>query len=197
MHAYRFLRQEFGSDAVTPDAWVSEIRLKVLPLVAGELDNTSDGHGFDFRFSHRGKRRSSRSSRPRETIRSSISGSARSKRRLVSLGIEVDGEFCGFEMLSHLSRSSIGFPIRSKRDSKGIFVCTGVECRFLTRAGRPSITSDSASTDDAVEATLEVTTERLVFGVGSRIRQNPAQGVPSVRRSNRPAWSVLIFACTA
>ena len=56
MHAYRFLRQEFGSDAVTPDAWVSEIRLKVLPLVAGELDNTSDGHGFDFRFSHRGKR---------------------------------------------------------------------------------------------------------------------------------------------
>ena len=36
MHAYRFLRHEFGSDAVTPDAWVSEIRLKVLPLVAGE-----------------------------------------------------------------------------------------------------------------------------------------------------------------
>ena len=53
MHAYRFLRTEFGNDVVTRDAWVSEIRLKVLPLVKGELDNTSDSHGFDFQFIHR------------------------------------------------------------------------------------------------------------------------------------------------
>ncbi len=31
IHAYRFLRAEFGTD-VTPDAWVSEIRRKVMPL---------------------------------------------------------------------------------------------------------------------------------------------------------------------
>ena len=54
IQAFRFLRTEFGKD-VTPDAWVSEIRLKVLPLVAGEEDNTSDGHGFDFRFRHNRK----------------------------------------------------------------------------------------------------------------------------------------------
>ena len=56
IHAYRFLRKEFGNNVVPPDAWVSEIRLKVLPLVTGEPDNTSDGHGFDFRFSHHGRR---------------------------------------------------------------------------------------------------------------------------------------------
>ena len=56
MHAYRFLRHEFGSTAITPDAWVSETRLQVLPLVVEEPDNTSDSHGYDFRFSHRGKR---------------------------------------------------------------------------------------------------------------------------------------------
>lgn len=54
IHAYRFLRTEFGED-VTSDAWVSEIRLKVLPLVAGEQDDTSDGHGFDFRFRYNRK----------------------------------------------------------------------------------------------------------------------------------------------
>ena len=53
MHAYRFLRLEFGSAAITPDTWLSEIRLKVMPLVAGEPDNTSDTHGYDFRFTHR------------------------------------------------------------------------------------------------------------------------------------------------
>ena len=53
MHAYRFLRANFGNDVVTRDAWVSEIRLKVLPLVKGEPDNTSDSHGFDFQFIHR------------------------------------------------------------------------------------------------------------------------------------------------
>lgn len=53
MHAYRFLRAKFGGDIVTRDAWVSEIRLKVLPLVKGEPDNTSDSHGFDFQFIHR------------------------------------------------------------------------------------------------------------------------------------------------
>ena len=52
MHAYRFLRNEFGSQAVTPDAWVSEVRQDVLPLMPGEPDNTSDSHGFDFRFNH-------------------------------------------------------------------------------------------------------------------------------------------------
>ena len=55
MHAYRFLRHEFGSTAVTPDAWVSETRGKVLPLVAGEPDKTSDSHGYDFQFSHQGR----------------------------------------------------------------------------------------------------------------------------------------------
>ena len=51
IHAYRFLQKEFGSDTVTPDAWVSEIRRDVLPLMPGEPDSTNDGHGFDFRFS--------------------------------------------------------------------------------------------------------------------------------------------------
>ena len=54
MHAYRYLRKEFGGRAVQARAWVSETRLKVLPLVEGEPDGTSDGHGFDFRFSHEG-----------------------------------------------------------------------------------------------------------------------------------------------
>ncbi|MCY4004186.1 MAG: DUF3883 domain-containing protein [Rhodospirillales bacterium] len=53
MHAYRYLRHEFGSAAITPDAWISEIRMQVLPLVAGEPDNTSDSYGYDFRFIHR------------------------------------------------------------------------------------------------------------------------------------------------
>ena len=53
MHAYRFLRHEFGSAAITSDAWISEIRLQVLPLVAGEPDSTSDSYGYDFRFTHR------------------------------------------------------------------------------------------------------------------------------------------------
>ena len=56
MHAFRFLREEFGEDIVTRDAWVSEIRLRVFPLVNGEPDNTSDGYGFDFQFNHRGKK---------------------------------------------------------------------------------------------------------------------------------------------
>ena len=50
IQAYRFLRAEFGKDVVTRDTWVSEIRLKAMPLVEGEPDNTSDGQGFDFRF---------------------------------------------------------------------------------------------------------------------------------------------------
>ena len=56
IHAFRFLRAKFGKDVVTQDAWVSEIRLKVLPRVEGEPDNTSDSHGFDFQFrDHRRK----------------------------------------------------------------------------------------------------------------------------------------------
>ena len=35
------------------DAWVSESRLKVLPLVEGEPNNTSDSLGFYFQFRHR------------------------------------------------------------------------------------------------------------------------------------------------
>ena len=54
MNAYRYLRKEFGGRAVQARAWVSETRLKVLPLVEGEPGGTSDGHGFDFRFSHEG-----------------------------------------------------------------------------------------------------------------------------------------------
>ena len=53
MQAYRFLRYEFGSTAIAPSSWISEIRLKVLPLVDGEPDNTSDTFGYDFRFTHR------------------------------------------------------------------------------------------------------------------------------------------------
>jgi len=53
IHAYRFLRHEFGTTTVTPDAWVSETRLRVLPLVAGESNNASDGHGYDFCVLHR------------------------------------------------------------------------------------------------------------------------------------------------
>ena len=49
MQAYRFLCREFGR-SITRDAWVSEIRLQALPLVPGEPDNTSDSHGYDFRF---------------------------------------------------------------------------------------------------------------------------------------------------
>ena len=54
IHAYRYLRKEFGGRAVQARAWVSETRLKVLPPVGGEPEGTSDGHGFDFRFSHDG-----------------------------------------------------------------------------------------------------------------------------------------------
>ena len=56
IHAYRFLREEFGRDVVRRDAWVSENRLKVLPLVEGEPNNTSDGLGFDFQFRDRRRR---------------------------------------------------------------------------------------------------------------------------------------------
>ena len=56
MHAYRYLRKEFGGRAVQARAWVSETRLKVLPLVEGESNDTSDGYGYDFRFSHDGIR---------------------------------------------------------------------------------------------------------------------------------------------
>ena len=56
IHAYRFLRAKFGNDIVTQDAWVSEIRQEVLPLMKGEPDNTSDSHGFDFQFRYRHKK---------------------------------------------------------------------------------------------------------------------------------------------
>ena len=56
MHAYRYLQKEFGRRSVRASAWVSESRLKVQPLVEGEKDEISDGHGFDFRFTHQGIR---------------------------------------------------------------------------------------------------------------------------------------------
>ena len=56
MHAYRYLQKEFGRRSVRASAWVSELRLKVRPLVEGEKDEISDGHGFDFRFNHQGIR---------------------------------------------------------------------------------------------------------------------------------------------
>lgn len=56
MHAYRYLQKEFGGRSVRAAAWVSKSRLKVQPLVEGEKDEISDGHGFDFRFTHQGIR---------------------------------------------------------------------------------------------------------------------------------------------
>ena len=56
MHAYRYLLGEFGGRAIRPRAWVSESRLKIYPLVEGEKDEISDGHGFDFRFNRDGIR---------------------------------------------------------------------------------------------------------------------------------------------
>ncbi len=54
MHAYRYLRSQFGSDFVTPAAWVSENGLKVLRPAGGEKRDASDSHGFDFRFASDG-----------------------------------------------------------------------------------------------------------------------------------------------
>ena len=54
MHAYRYLRSQFGSQVVTPAAWVSENSLKVLPPAGSEKRDASDRRGFDFRFSSDG-----------------------------------------------------------------------------------------------------------------------------------------------
>ncbi len=56
IHAYRFLRAQFGNNVVKPNTWASEIRLQVLPLAPNEHDATSDGRGYDFQFRYRGKR---------------------------------------------------------------------------------------------------------------------------------------------
>src|SRR5689334_15387547 len=50
IRAYHFLRAMFGKKVVTREAWVSEVRLKILRLVPGEADKTSDSHGWDFAF---------------------------------------------------------------------------------------------------------------------------------------------------
>lgn len=50
IHAYRYLRSKFGSDVVTPAAWVSENGLKVVREADGEKRDASDSRGFDFRF---------------------------------------------------------------------------------------------------------------------------------------------------
>ena len=49
MQAFRFLKAKFGIDE---SAWVSEFRNRVVPLLDGEDDETSDSHGYDFRFTH-------------------------------------------------------------------------------------------------------------------------------------------------
>ena len=53
IHAYYFLQQRFGEEAVNRGAWVSEIRRKILPLVEGEPVDVNDSHGFDFEFTHK------------------------------------------------------------------------------------------------------------------------------------------------
>ena len=52
MHAFRFLQSKFNIDE---HSWVSEFRKKVLPLRTGEVDQTSDSLGYDFRFAYAGK----------------------------------------------------------------------------------------------------------------------------------------------
>lgn len=52
MQAFRFLRDRFGIDE---SAWVSEFRSRIVPLLDDEKDQTSDSHGYDFRFEHDGK----------------------------------------------------------------------------------------------------------------------------------------------
>ena len=52
MQAFRFLKAKFGIDE---RAWVSEFRNRVVPLRDGDKDETSDSHGYDFRFDYDGK----------------------------------------------------------------------------------------------------------------------------------------------
>ena len=49
MQAFRFLKAKFGIDE---SAWVSEFRNRIVPLLDAEKDETSDSHGYDFRFTH-------------------------------------------------------------------------------------------------------------------------------------------------
>ena len=49
MQAFRFLKAKFGIDE---SAWVSEFRNRIVPLLDNEKDETSDSHGYDFRFTH-------------------------------------------------------------------------------------------------------------------------------------------------
>ena len=51
MHAFRFLRAKFG---IERSAWVSESSTRVVDLLDGEKDETSDSHGYDFRFTYEG-----------------------------------------------------------------------------------------------------------------------------------------------
>ena len=53
IRAYHYLRKQFGEEAVTRDAWVSENRRKVIPPVGDEPNNVDDRHGFDFKFTHK------------------------------------------------------------------------------------------------------------------------------------------------
>ncbi len=49
MQAFRFLKDKFRIDE---SAWVSEFRNRVVPRLDSEKDETSDSHGYDFRFTH-------------------------------------------------------------------------------------------------------------------------------------------------
>ena len=49
MQAFRFLKDKFHIDE---SAWVSEFRNRLVPLLDSEEDETSDSHGYDFRFTH-------------------------------------------------------------------------------------------------------------------------------------------------
>jgi len=52
MQAFRFLKERFD---IGVSAWVSEFRNRIVPLLDNEKDETSDSHGYDFRFEHDGK----------------------------------------------------------------------------------------------------------------------------------------------
>ena len=54
IHAYRYLQAQFGSEVVTPAAWVSENGLKVVREAGAEKRDAKDSHGFDFRFASDG-----------------------------------------------------------------------------------------------------------------------------------------------
>ena len=158
IHAYRFLRAQFGSDVVTRDAWVSESRLKVLPLVEGEPNNTSDSHGFDFQFRYRRRKW-------QVEVKATIADDSQFELGISEikaanrLARETGGRWRILRVRHVLSeRPEFDWlPIRSKRDSGSTFVCTGAGCscpthprertprtRISSRCRRPSHKAEAA-----------------------------------------------------